>query len=52
MQLVQSNPQRVHGLMEAYLIGKRAYSLETYPDNWENNPLPVVETVTGSDDDE
>lgn len=52
VQLVQSNPERVHGLMEAYLIGKRAHSLETYPDNWENNPLPVVEVVTGSKNDE
>jgi intein/homing endonuclease len=51
VQLVQSNPQRVHNLMEAYLIGKKARTLETYPDNWENNPLPVVvETVTVSDE--
>lgn len=43
VQLVQSDPKHVHKLMETYLLGKRAYSLETYPDNWaNNNPLPVV----------
>lgn len=44
VQLVQSTPEKSRkSLMEAYLIGKlRARACETYPDRWEQNPLPPM----------
>jgi hypothetical protein len=44
VQLVQSNPDNSKRLMEAYLLGKYNHqsTCETYPDNWNLNPLPPM----------